>query len=134
MLRSGRIVSEPAGDQDAREFFRKLLDGKNSHIVFYSRPGHSIVAIMVASAKADNVVDAIATQAKAAADQCSGNRPALIAMHLIDQISRPELEVLVKTQSGLQAIAHAVFKDRLHADSIVFTHRRGSTRGSCRNT
>jgi hypothetical protein len=98
-----------------------LLDAKNSHIVFYSRPGHSIVAIMIASAKADSVVDAIATQAKAAADQCSGNRPALIAMHLIDQISRPELELLVKTQSGLQAIAHAVFKDRLHVDSIVFT-------------
>jgi hypothetical protein len=41
-------------------------------------------------------------------------------MHLIDQISRSELEVLVKKQSGLQAIAHAVFNDmkRLHVDSI----------------
>ena len=114
---------EPNRDRDAREFFKKLLDAKNSHIVFYSRPGHSIVAVMIASAKADSVVDAIATQAKAAADQCSGNRPALIAMHLIDQISRPELEVLVKTHSGLQTIAHAVFKDakRSHVDSIVFT-------------
>jgi hypothetical protein len=114
---------EPNRDRDAREFFEKLLDAKNSHIVFYSRPGHSIVAVMIGSAKADSVVDAIATQAKDAADQCSGNRPALIAMHLIDQISRPELEVLVKTQGGLQAIAHAVFKDtkRLHVDSIVFT-------------
>jgi hypothetical protein len=114
---------EPNRDQDAREFFKKLLDGKNSHILFNSRPGHSIVAVMVASAKADSVVDGIATQAKDAADQCSGNRPALIAMHLIDQISRPELEVLVKTPSGLQAIAHAVFRDtkRLHVDSIIFT-------------
>jgi hypothetical protein len=112
---------EPNRDRDAREFFKKRLDAKNSHIVFYSRPGHSIVAVMIASAKADSVVDAIATQARAAANQCSGNRPALITMHLIDQISRPELEALVKTQSGLQAIAHAVFKDRLHVDSIVFT-------------
>jgi hypothetical protein len=51
---------EPNRDRDAREFFKKLLDAKNSHIVFYSRPGHSIVAVMIASAKADSVVDAIA--------------------------------------------------------------------------
>jgi hypothetical protein len=41
---------EPNRDRDAREFFKKLLDAENSHIVFYSRPGHSIVAIMIASA------------------------------------------------------------------------------------
>jgi hypothetical protein len=114
---------EPNRDRDAYEFFKKRLGAENSHIVFYGRPAHAIVAVMIASAKADSVVDANATQAKNAADQCSGNRPALITMHLIDQISRPELEDLVKTRSGLQTIAHAVFRDtkRSYVDSIVFT-------------
>ena len=79
---------------------------------------------MIASAKADSVVNAVAEQAKYAADQCSGTRPAVIAVQFIDQISRPALESLLKTPNGLHAIAHAVFKgtkERLHVDSIVFT-------------
>jgi hypothetical protein len=82
-----------------------------------------VVAVMIRSAKADKVVDAISDEAKGAADQCSGTRPALLAIHLIDQIGRAELQELLTSQSGLHTITHAVFKDdrRLHVDSVVFT-------------
>jgi hypothetical protein len=75
------------------------------------------------SAKADSVVDAISAQAKEAADQCSGTRPALIALHLIDEISRADLGDLLRTSNGLHAITHAVFKGgkRQHVDSVAFT-------------
>jgi len=78
---------------------------------------------MITSAKADTVVDAISAEAKEAADQCTGTRPALIALHLVDQINRSELHSLLKTSSGLHAITHAVFKgtNRLHVDSVAFT-------------
>ena len=78
---------------------------------------------MITGSKADTVVDTIADEAKEAADQCSGTRPALITLHLVDQISRSDLQTMLKTPSGLHEIAHAVFKDtgRLHVDSITFT-------------
>jgi hypothetical protein len=78
---------------------------------------------MIRSAKADSVAKAIADAAKEAADQCSGTRPALVALHLIDEISRPELQAILKTPNGLHAATHAVFKGgtRRHVDSIAFT-------------
>jgi hypothetical protein len=78
---------------------------------------------MIRSAKADGVVDAIASAAKEAADQCSGTRPALVALHLIDQISRPELQAMLTTSNGFHAATHAVFRGgtRQHVDSIAFT-------------
>jgi len=91
--------------------------------MFLGRPNHSVVAIMIRSAKPDNVVKAISTEAKEAADQCSGTRPALVAVHLIDEISRSDLHTMLKTSNGLHTITHAVFKDgkRRHVDSIAFT-------------
>ena len=78
---------------------------------------------MITSAKADSVVDTISEQAKEAAEQCSGTRPALIALHLVDQLSRDDLQSLLRTSNGLHAITHAVFQNanRLHVDSIAFT-------------
>jgi len=67
---------DPLRDRDAREFFEHLLETKNSNLLFHGRPGHSIVAVVIASAKADSVVDALAETAKYAADQCTGTRPA----------------------------------------------------------
>jgi hypothetical protein len=95
----------------------------NSHILFHARPSFSVVAVAITSSKADSVVDALSDQAKEAADQCSGTRPALVALQLLDQIARPELESMLKTRNGLHAIAHQVFKGdtRLHVDSIAFT-------------
>lgn len=47
----------------------------------------------------------------------------VIALHLVDGVSRPELESLLKTPNGLHAITHAVFKNetRMHVDSVAFT-------------
>lgn len=91
--------------------------------MFHGRAHFSVVAVMIRSAKADSVVDTISAQAKEAADQCSGTRPALIALHLIDEIDRSDLQTLLKTSNGLHAITHAVFKGgkRQHVDSIAFT-------------
>jgi hypothetical protein len=78
---------------------------------------------MIRSAKEDSVVDTISEQAKEAAAQCSGTRPALIALHLVDQISRADLQTMLHTRNGLHSITHAVFKgaNRLHVNSIAFT-------------
>jgi hypothetical protein len=116
----------PEADRDpeaAVAFFEGRFDRQNAHLLFHGRPGFSVVAIMVASAKADSVVDTISEQAKEAADQCSGARPALIALHLVDRLSRDDLRSLLRASNGLHAITHAVFKSgsRLHVDSIIFT-------------
>jgi hypothetical protein len=115
---------EPDRDPDAAvAFFEGRFGRQNAHLVFHGRPGFSIVAIMITSAKADSVVDTISEQAKEAAEQCSGTRPALIALHLVDQLSRDDLQSLLRTSNGLHAITHAVFQNanRLHVDSIAFT-------------
>jgi hypothetical protein len=114
---------QPGRDEGAREFFEQRFGYTNSNLLFHGRPNFSVVAVMIRSAKADKVVDAISGEAKDAADQCSGTRPALLAIHLIDQIGRAELHELLTSQSGLHTITHAVFKDdkRLHVVSVAFT-------------
>jgi hypothetical protein len=114
---------EPDVDPDARAFFEDRFGVQNAHLLFLGRPQYSVVAVMIRSLKADSVVDVISTQAKEAADQCSGTRPALIALHLIDEISRPDLQTMLKTSNGMHAVTHAVFKGgtRLHVDSVAFT-------------
>jgi hypothetical protein len=114
---------EPWRDDDALEFFQHKLGTPNSHILVHGRSGFSVVAIVTVSAKADKVVDAISAGAKEAADQCTGTRPAIIALHLVDRISQPELRKILATQNGLHATMHAVLKGgtRQHVDSIAFT-------------
>jgi len=114
---------QPGRDPNARSFFEQRFGISNAHLLFYGRSNFSIVAVMIRSAKADGVVDAITNAAKEAADQCSGTRPALITLHLIDRISRPELQAMLTTPNALHAVAHAVFRGgkRQHVDSIVFT-------------
>lgn len=114
---------EPGRDPDAKSFFERRFEIHNAHLLFRSSPMFSAVAVMIRSAKADGVVDAISDAAKEAADQCSGTRPALIALHLIDEISRPELQAMLTTPNGLHAVTHAVFRGgrRHHVDSIAFT-------------
>jgi hypothetical protein len=53
----------------------------------------------------------------------SGMRPALIALHLVEQISRADLQAMLHPPSGLHTITHAVFKgaNRLYVNSIAFT-------------
>jgi hypothetical protein len=110
-------------DPDVVPFFEKRFGVQNANLVFHGRADFSVVAVMIRSAKMDSVVDTISAQAKEAADQCSGTRPALIALHLIDEIDRSDLQTLLQTSNGLHAITHAVFKSgkRQHVDSIAFT-------------
>jgi hypothetical protein len=119
------LTSWPAPNRDpnARNFFEDKFGIKNSHMLFHGRGQFSVVAVIIRSSKPDNVIDAISDEAKEAADQCNGSRPALIALHLIDPISRPELQAMLKTTNGLHAITHTVFKgtNRLHVDSVAFT-------------
>jgi hypothetical protein len=114
---------QPGRDPDARSFFEQRFGFHNANLLFYNRPNFSVVAVMIRSAKTDSVVDAISDAAKEAADQCSRTRPALIALHLIDEISRPELQRMLTTPNGLHAVTHALFKGgrRQHVDSIAFT-------------
>jgi hypothetical protein len=110
-------------DPDMLPFFERRFGVQNANLLFRGRPGFSVVAIMIRSAKADSVVDTISDQAKEAADQCSGTRPALIALHLIDELNSSDLQTMLNTSNGLHAITHAVLKGgkRQHVDSIAFT-------------
>jgi hypothetical protein len=114
---------DPRHDQGFRAFFEQQFGIVNAHLLVHGRPGVSVVGVTITSEQADTVIDTIADQAKEAADQCTGTRPALIALHLIDPMSEPQLEELLKTLSGIHRIAAAVFNgaNRLHVDSIMFT-------------
>jgi hypothetical protein len=110
-------------DPDVLPFFERRFGVQNANLMFRGRSDFSIVAVMIRSAKADSVVDTISAQAKEAADQCSGTRPALIALHLIDELNSSDLQAMLNTSNGLHAITHAVLKGgkRQHVDSIAFT-------------
>ena len=111
------------GDPDLLPFFEQRFGVRNANLLFQGKRDFSVAAVMIRSAKADSVVDTISAQAKEAADQCSGTRPALIALHLIDEISNSDLQTMLKTPNELHAITRAVFKGgkRQHVDSIAFT-------------
>lgn len=116
---------EPAseGDSEARAFFEQRLGGNNCNLFFHGRLGHAIVAASITSRKPDKVVGALSDDAVKAAKQCSGARPAIVTMQLIDPIDREDLRGMLYTPNGLHKIAHAVFKNetRAHVDSIVFS-------------
>jgi hypothetical protein len=110
-------------DDDFRPFFEQQLGLSNSHLLFCGRPGVSIVALAIVSAKPDNVQKYITALAKDAADQCSGTRPALLALNLADQLSPEEFDGLLRTPGGIHNIAATVFESdqRSHVESIAFT-------------
>jgi hypothetical protein len=116
---------KPQSDQDAlaREFFEKRLAAVNCHLFFHARRGHAIVAASIASRKPDKVVAALLSEAVDAAKQCSGTRPAIVTMQLIDPVDPEDLKEMLYTPNGLHKIAHAVFKNetRAHVDSIMFS-------------
>jgi hypothetical protein len=110
-------------DKEARSFFEERLGGTHCHLFFHGRPGHAIVAASITSRKPDKVVGALSDEAVKAAKQCSGTRPAIVTMQLIDPINREDLRGMLCTPNGLHKIAHAVFKNeaRAHVDSIMFS-------------
>ncbi len=108
------------GDPDLLPFFEKRFGVQNANLLFHGKRDFSVAAVMIRSAKADFVVDTISGQAKEAADQCSGTRPALIALHLIDEIDRSELRTMLETPNELHAIMHALLKGgtRQHVEFV----------------
>jgi hypothetical protein len=114
---------EPGRDAGFHEFYERQFGVQNGHILFSGKRNHSVVAILFKSDKPDAVVETIAAQAKEAAKQCSGTRPAIIALHLVDLVSQDELQSLLTGPSGIHTIAHEVFKSaqRKHVDTVSFT-------------
>lgn len=115
---------EPAEDPElANSFFGKRFGKQNATLLFNGQTGFSVVAVMLVSAKADSVVKSISEEAKKAAEQCSGTRAAIIAINLVDQISRSDLQAMLETSNGMHQIMHAVVKDgsRPHVDTLAFT-------------
>jgi hypothetical protein len=100
---------DPRSGNEARKFFEELFAVSNQYILFYGRERFSIVAVLVESLLPNQVLKALADEAKK-------------ALQLAGLIDAGGLEVLLKTPSGLHAIAGEVFGglNRLHVDSIVF--------------
>jgi hypothetical protein len=80
---------------DMLSFFEQRFGVQNANLMFLGRANFSVVAVMIRSAKPDSVVNTISAEAKEAADQCSGTRPALVVVHLIDEISRFDLQTML---------------------------------------
>jgi hypothetical protein len=87
------------------------------------RRGYAIVAASITSRKPDKVVAALSSDAVRAAKQCSGTRPAIVTMQLVDLVDREDLNEMRYPSNGLHKIAYAVFKNetRAHVDSIMFS-------------
>lgn len=122
---------------EAVAYFEQRFGRENASMLFHGRTGHSVVGIMIASEKSDNVIDAIADEAKKAAKQCSGTRPALIALNLVDDLDRADIEAFLGTDNGMQKITREVLKaeTRRHVDTVSFTfpqRRRVDQTGSAR--
>ena len=124
---------EPDREPEAAvSFFEQRFGRQNAHLLFHGRPGFSVVAIMVVSAKPDSVVDTIAEQAKEAAEQCSGTRPALIALHLVDPLSRDDLQSMLRIPNGIHTITSSVFRNenRWHVEFDCFHRPASAPHGS----
>jgi hypothetical protein len=122
---------------EAVAYFEQRFGRLNASMLFHGRTGHSVVAVMIASEKSDSVIDAIADEAKKAAKQCSGTRPALIALNLVDDLDRADIETFLGTDNGMQKITREVLKaeTRRHVDTVSFTfpqRRRVDHTGSAR--
>ncbi len=117
------VCSGPQDHDDVHRLCRERFGLVNPHILIHGSPHHSAAIVAVTSERLDTVVKTLVERAKEAAKQCSGNRPAVIALNLVDPISRTELEGMKSSFNGLHAIAAGVFAKgkRLHIDTIAFT-------------
>jgi Holliday junction resolvase len=110
-------------EEQARSMFRSEFHKDVGTILFHGNTsGGGFVAIAVQSLKQDSVIETVSQRAKEAAKQCSGARPAVIAMQLLE-MSPQTLRDAVYGPSRLYDIANAVFgnDNRGHVNSIVFT-------------
>jgi hypothetical protein len=117
------IWSGPHDDGKVRQSCEERFGDSNLHIHLHGRPTFSVVIAAFRSERPDTVIKTLTQRAKEAADQCSGTRPAIIALNLVDPISRTELQGMLETSNGLHAIAAGIFEKekRAHVDTIAFT-------------
>lgn len=121
--RADLVWSGPQDDGSIQRICEEVLGVSNAHIHLRGRPSLSVAIAAFTSERPDTVVSTLAKRAKEAADQCSGARPAVVALNLVDPISRIELEGMLGTFNGLHAIAAEVFQKekRSHVDTMAFT-------------
>lgn len=90
--------------QDGADALRQLMDDLfgigNRHSFCIGETADSFVLVSIESSKPDSTIEYIAEQAKAAADQCTGNRPALIAIQLLE-LTPLDLKTLLDGPSRL---------------------------------
>jgi hypothetical protein len=117
------VWSGPHDDGKIRQLCEERFGVSNAHTHLHARPASSVVVAAFGSTKPDKVVKTLTDRAKEAADQCSGTRPAVVALNMVDPISRTELEGMLGRFNGLHAIARGVFEKekRSHVDTIAFT-------------
>jgi hypothetical protein len=109
----------------ANEFYEQRCGVTNAHLLINDHRDTAVVAVTIASAKPDSVVARIAEQVKEGAKQCSGTRPALVAVRLADDIEERELQALLREPGGFHVIGGKVFEgsDRQHVDSLAIPQR-----------
>lgn len=117
------VWSGPHDDGKIRQVCEERIGGSNHHIHIHGRPTFSVVIAAFQSERPDTVIKTLTQRAKEAADQCSGKRPAVVALNLVDPISRTELQGMLGTFNGMHAIAAGIFEKekRAHVDTIAFT-------------
>lgn len=72
-------------EEQARAMFAVEFGVETGTIMYHdSKSGGGFVAVAVQSGRLDNVIDTLSERAKDAARQCTGTRPAVIAMQLVD--------------------------------------------------
>lgn len=81
-------------EDEIREFLTARLGTVDYNALWRERPGHAVAGIIVVSEKTNSVRASILDEAKRAASQCTGKRPAVVALQLIE-MGRTELEVLL---------------------------------------
>jgi hypothetical protein len=118
-LPSPQELGVVAGDAVAKVFG---TENNHRHFMYHLHPsGLALAVVAVESEKPDTVLQYIADQAKYAAGQCTGKRPALVLVQLVE-INPEDIRSLLDTPSGIHFIAHEVFKNdaRSYVDSIIF--------------
>jgi hypothetical protein len=118
------LVWSGSGDDSAVSVVcEETLGVSGPHILFQGRPSFSVAIAVFASERPDTVVRTLTKRAKEASDQCSGTRPAIVTLNLVDPIGRSELERMLGSFNGLHAIAAGVFESekRSHVDTMAFT-------------
>ncbi len=117
------VWSGPHDDGKIRRLCEERFGVSNFHIHLHGRQTFSVVVAAFKSERPDTVVKTATARAKEAADQCSGTRPAVVALNLIDPISRADLQGMLRTPNGLHTIAAGIFETekRSHVDTIAFT-------------